>query len=131
MISCSSIVVEKRFMARSIHHRELSKKCPKLLPSPGFEPRPFDISEQLLSIQRYGRYAIDKVCLPSGNVPVHNIARIGVSSRGTSTHFRHHRPHIGTESFDTRRQRSRAPQTLEISRGIRYSTLEFPSSIND
>ena len=27
----------------------------------------------LLSIQRYGRYAIDKVCLPSGNISVHDM----------------------------------------------------------
>lgn len=84
-----------------------------------------------MSIQRYGRYAIDKVCLPSGNVPVHNIARIGVSPRGRSTHFRHHQIHIRTESLDSRRHRSRTPRTLELGRRTRYLTLEFSSSIGD
>ena len=44
----SSTVVGKRVNGHSSHHWEVSKKCPKLLPSPGFEPRPFDVSEQAI-----------------------------------------------------------------------------------
>ena len=45
MLWFSKIVVGKSQWDSS-HHCEVSKKCPKLLPSPGFEPRPFSVSVQ-------------------------------------------------------------------------------------
>lgn len=73
----------------SSHHWEASKKCSKLLPSPGFEPRPF-----VVSVPRYVRYRIDKVCLLSGNGPVQDVARKRRVTRGMSTHFCQHRSRI-------------------------------------
>ena len=58
-----------------------------------------------------------------------NFARIGVSPRGTSTHFRHYRAHIRTDNLDTRRHQFRTPRPLELDRRTRYLTLEFSSSV--
>ena len=83
-------------------------------------------------IQRYGRYAIDKVCLPSDNgFPVNNVARMGGSPRGTSTHFRHTRTQVRTEISDTKRHRSPTPRTLEPGRRTRYLTLGYSFSLSD
>ena len=56
----------------SSHHREVSKKCSKLSPSPGFEPRPF-----VVNVPRYVRYRIDKVCLLEATVRYKALPRRG------------------------------------------------------
>ena len=82
MLWFSKIVVGKS-QWHSSHHCEVSKKCPKLLPSPGFEPRPFS-----LSVQAY-HAMLDTVSARSRTryCPKRRV------SQGMSTHFRQHRCH--------------------------------------